>query len=215
MTAASDEQPVKKRRGPRKESEIRAEAMAEFEAQARAEIEAQIRAEMETKARVEAEQRRQVVEAEVPSREEIEAEVRAQIEAEQREEARAREMASDAKPVSGRDLDGDPTQPGAVTVHFVEDGFTLLGKVWYRGEELTINEGTEQWEAALYKGGPRIVLQLDEFEQEEIYGRRYFREGTWRGKGFDLTDKDLTEEERRALEKAEQIRMERYGPIAR
>ncbi len=200
MTAASEEQPepVKKRRGPRKESEIRAE------------VEAQVRAEAETRARVEAEQTRMVPEEPV-SREQIEAEVREQIEAEQRAVEEARELANEVKPLSGSDIDGDPSQPGAVTVHFVEDGFTLLGKVWYRGEELTINPNTPQWDAALLNGGPRLVIQQDEFEQEEKYHARYFRPGPWRGKGFDLESEELTDAERRALEQAEEIRLRRYG----
>lgn len=170
----------------------------------RADIEAELRAK---------------IEAEV--REKAEAEVRAQIEAEyaekEREAAEARALAAEARPIAGREVDGDPTADGALTINFVEDGLTLLGKVWFRGEELTVVPGTRQWEevqVVLKNGQKRNLITLDEDEQIERWGRRFFREGLWKGKRLDLDDPDLSDEERIALKKAQQIRDEKYGKVA-
>lgn len=180
-TAHGDSLSKAPRRGPRKESEIR----AEVEAQLRAELEDKIRAEYEERL---AEERRQV------------------------ELARAANS-SDPSPVSGLTISGDPGAQGAVTIHFVEDGFTVLGKVWYRGEELTIVPGTKQWEESPHYAG-KIFADLDEFDQEAIWGQRYFRQGPWRGKRLsEIDDPELTEADRAALMKAEQIRNERYGAV--
>lgn len=169
-----------KRRGPRKEADIRAEVAAEVEAQVRAEMEERIRTELAE-----------------------------EFAAKEREAEKSRAVASEARPIKGTDIDGDPTVEGSLTVHFVDDGLTLLGKVWYRGEELTINPGTEQWEEAY------AVLSLDEYGQEERWGRRFFREGLWRGKRLDEIDDELLDPQERAqLAKAEQIRQQRYGALA-
>ena len=92
----------------------------------------------------------------------------------------------------------------------------MLGKVWYRGEELTIVPGTRQWEESpVYRG--KVFATLDEFEQEEIWGQRYFRTGPWRGKRLtEIDDPELTEEDRAALAKAEQARARQHalsGPV--
>jgi hypothetical protein len=181
--------PVKPKRGPKSRADIEAELRAKIEA--------------ETAARVEAE-------------------VRARIEAEyaekEREAAEARALAAEARPIAGREIDGDPTDENAVTVHFVEDGLTLLGKVWFRGEELTVNPGTRQWEevqVVLKGGSKRNLLTLDEDEQIDRWGKRFFREGLWRGKRLtDIDDPELSDEERAALKKAQQIRDEKYGKVA-
>lgn len=143
-------------------------------------------------------------------RAEMEAKVRAEIEEKLAKEAAEAELvraaAAEAKPLSAADVDGDPDVPESITVHFVEDGLTLLGKVWYRGEELTVNPSTPQWDEAA------AVLQLDEYEQERRWGRRMYRAGVWRGKPItDAVDPDMPEAERMALARAQSARDARYG----
>lgn len=157
-------------------------------------------------------------EVEAQVREEVEAQVRAEMQQEREKERREAELARvanspDTKPVNGFQISGSPDAEGAVTLHFVEDGFTVLGKVWYRGEELSVVPGTPQWEQSpIYRG--KIFAELDEFEQEEIWGRRFFRQGPWRGKRLtEIDDPELSDDERSALAKAEQIRMERFGAV--
>lgn len=157
----------------------------------RAEIEAEIREQIEAETRAK-------VEAEI--REQVEAEVRAKVAAD------ATLNPADATPISGADVDGDPTQQGSITVHFVEDGLTLLGKIWYRGEELTINPGTDNWAQA------SNVLVMDEYEQESKWGQRFFRNGPWRGKSLmDIDMSEMDDEQRRQLIKAQKRHEERYG----
>lgn len=142
-------------------------------------------------------------EVEAEMRERLEAEIRAEIEQQQAEKAK---YSAEATPVSGLDITADPKADGALTVHFVDDGLTLLGKIWYRGEELTIAPGTDQWELA------HSVLSLDEFQQEDRWGRRMFRPGPWRGKSLtEIDDDSLTEDDKVKLAKAEKIRRERFG----
>lgn len=82
-----------------------------------------------------------------------------------------------------------------IHVHFTEDGLTLLGKTWLRGEEIILEEGSPEWQDTLEGGsvtkeGERIgegqfcLLELDEDEQVQRWGQRYFRSGPWRGLGI-------------------------------
>lgn len=175
-----------KKRGPKSKEEIR----AEIEAELRAEVEASLR-------------------------EELAAEMRAKAQ----EEEKNRQAASEAKPINGLQITGDISAEGAVTIHFVDDGFTILGKIWYRGEELTVVPETSQWEESMVEfpkgsGSYKCFAELDEFEQEEKWGRRFFRPGLWRGKRLDeIDDETLTDSERAQLAKAQRLREERFGLV--
>jgi hypothetical protein len=69
--------------------------------------------------------------------------------------------------------------------HFVEDGFTFLGKTWYRGEEVVLVEGSEDWEKCLDRYG-NFALNKGDYEQMEAYnGTVFYREGPWPGLPFD------------------------------
>lgn len=162
-------------------------------------------------------------------RAEIEAEMRATLEAEMAEqraalqaefeakeaEIKAEREANDVSPVTGLDLSMDPTLPDAVTIHFVKDGMTLLGKVWYQGEELTLVPGTDQWANSMIDR-TRSFVSLDTYEQEARWGQEYFRQGPWRGKRLDeIDDPDLTDAERAQLAKAAKQRDARYAALNR
>lgn len=185
----------------------KAAASPKSAAQIRAEIEAQVRAEVEAQIRAE-------VEAEYAAPQPTTlAEIHGVTETVSPEAADYVRAATDRnpRPVTGLDLSGDPKADGAITIHFIEDGFTALGKVWYRGEELTLVPGTKQYDEAPTRLG-KVFALLDEFEQEEVWGRRIFREGPWRGKRLtEIEDPDMTEAERAALERAEQKRSSIYG----
>jgi hypothetical protein len=67
--------------------------------------------------------------------------------------------------------------PGeAVIIHFVDDGFTFAGRVWYRGQELEIGPGHPRWADA-----SKWIL-LSRFDQIERYGKQYFDHGPWPGR---------------------------------
>jgi hypothetical protein len=174
-----------------------------------------------SKAAQEAEMRERL---EAEFRERLEGELREKILNEQRAEAEAEKLANsiaaDSTPVQGSVLDGDPTAEGAVTIHFVDDGFSALGKVWYVGETLTIVPGTSQWEDAtvnVKKGSSEKIMfgLMDEDQQIAKWGKRIFRFGPWRGQPLDKINWDeLNDEERAQLVKAQKLHEERYGPVA-
>lgn len=73
---------------------------------------------------------------------------------------------------------------GRVLVHFVDDGFTIGSKVFYRGEEAHLDEAT---------------ANLSTNQQRLRYGRVMFGKGPWQGEGFDLNDPALNESDRARL----------------
>lgn len=66
-----------------------------------------------------------------------------------------------------------PSQGEAVTIHFVEDGLTFAGQVWFRGQEITIGPDHPRWPEV------RSWILLDKYQQIERYGRQYFDRGPW------------------------------------
>lgn len=98
-----------------------------------------------------------------------------------------------------------------VTINFVEDGLTAFGRMWYRGQEVSIEKGSPQWESTVYDlDTGESWMELDEDGQIDRWGVRFFRPGKWAGEGYDLEHPDLTDEEKATLaaavaaEKAEQ-----------
>jgi hypothetical protein len=76
-------------------------------------------------------------------------------------------------PLAAKHEDGE-----VITVHFLEDGFTLLNRVWYRGQELTVVVGSPEWNATVDRRG-RSALDLSEEEQMLTREKVYFRRGPW------------------------------------
>ena len=77
----------------------------------------------------------------------------------------------------------------SITINFVADGLSALGKIWYRGQELTVTKGTDDYESTLDRDG-NSWLDLTEAEQLAYWGERKFAAGPWQGAGFDL-DADM------------------------
>jgi hypothetical protein len=69
-----------------------------------------------------------------------------------------------------------PAQGEAVLIHFVADGLTAFGSVWYRGQELQIGPGHPRWEEALG------WITLTRFQQVERWGEQKFDFGPWPGR---------------------------------
>lgn len=77
------------------------------------------------------------------------------------------------------------SEDGVFYIHFIADGLTAFGKVWYTGEEIpfdgrngsafrqTINRLGESW------------VDMTEDEQIDRYGKIMFRHGPWRGARFE------------------------------
>jgi hypothetical protein len=69
-----------------------------------------------------------------------------------------------------------PPEGETVVIHFIEDGLTFAGQVWYRGQEIEIGPAHPRWEQA------RGWILLDRMAQIERYGKQYFAPGPWPGR---------------------------------
>ena len=94
-----------------------------------------------------------------------------------------------AREMGRKDPDSEPdsiTVPGAddnILIHFLEDGLTALGKVWYRGQELEFARDSAAYRDTCDRYGRTwLDLRRDESRQIDKWGRVMFREGPWPGK---------------------------------
>lgn len=113
-----------------------------------------------------------------------------------------------------------PGDQGNIIIHFLEDGLTALGKVWYRGDEVEFEPGSQAYQDTRDRlGRSWLDLRHDEFAQVERYGKVMFRNGPWPGKSYadgsfevlraEKSDARLappTEEELARAEKARKLR---------
>ena len=86
-------------------------------------------------------------------------------------------------------------------IHFVEDGFTAMGEVYYRGQELTVVEGSSEWEQCSDKKG-KSWLNYTRRDQLLTYGKVFFEPGPWQGLTYEemLDDPTLSDEEREKVQ---------------
>lgn len=103
------------------------------------------------------------------------------------EELAAREAAHQAALRTAAALDRAevqyvPAEGETITIHFVEDGFTKFGVVWYRGQEITLGPSHPRWRDAV------DWIMLDDRAQMQRYGRVLFRRGPWPGARSYATD---------------------------
>jgi hypothetical protein len=89
----------------------------------------------------------------------------------------------------------DVLDPQGVLIHFVNDGMTIGGRMFYRGEELVAPKDAP-W------------LNLTGAEQSVRFGRRMFRLGPWDGDEFNVDDPTLTQSDRARLLAAAKRRQE-------
>lgn len=72
-----------------------------------------------------------------------------------------------------------------IRIHFLEDGFTVNGRMMYRGDELEFALGGGAYRDTFNKLGKTwLDYRLDEFAQVERYGKVFFRNGPWPGKTY-------------------------------
>lgn len=69
-----------------------------------------------------------------------------------------------------------PAEGEAVLIHFVADGLTAFGSVWYRGQELQIGPTHPRWQEALE------WITLSRWQQIERWGEQKFDFGPWPGR---------------------------------
>lgn len=104
--------------------------------------------------------------------------------------AKKRATDLDTAPETYEAAEGD-----SILIHFVEDGFTAQGRIWYRGQELEFALGGEAYEQTKNRYGVSW-LDMTEDEQLDRYNTVYFRRGPWRGKDWDLAEAATAERKR-------------------
>lgn len=80
------------------------------------------------------------------------------------------------------------TAPGSsdnIRIHFLEDGLTALGQVWYRGQELEFEPGSRAYQDTFNRFGQSwLELAGNDFAQVDRWGKVMFRPGPWPGKNY-------------------------------
>lgn len=73
-----------------------------------------------------------------------------------------------------------------ILIHFVaEAGFTALGQVWFRGQELEFTPGSQAYRDTCDRNGRSwLELRGDDAAQIERWGEVQFRTGPWPGKSY-------------------------------
>jgi hypothetical protein len=102
-------------------------------------------------------------------------------------------------PVVAQEL-ANPGDEKNIVIHIREDGVTMLGKVWYRGDELEFEPGSQAYKDTFDRSGfSWLDLRDDEFGQMAKFGKVLFRSGPWPGKTYA----DATFESLRGLKDAD------------
>jgi len=107
------------------------------------------------------------------------------------DEAKAQGSATPPDATTSQDTDEETSvgEPRSHRIHFVNDGFTTMGQVFYRGQELHVIEGSAEWtRIADTKGRTFFDLAEDESEQIVRYGEVKFRPGPWPHESFTAED---------------------------
>ena len=119
----------------------------------------------------------------------IRAEIRAELEAEYKAKQAEQPAPADA---SGNGLEETnylhiEPGPGEVVIHTVDDGLTFGPKVYMRGEELALNPEQNPW------------VNYSRTKQIQQFGKALYAKGPWPYGGYDLTDPNLSPEDKKRL----------------
>lgn len=76
-----------------------------------------------------------------------------------------------------------PDADGTILIHFLVDGVSALGQIWYRGQELEFVPGSPAYQDTCdRRGWSWLELRDNDFAQVERWGEVKFRSGPWPGK---------------------------------
>lgn len=90
-----------------------------------------------------------------------------------------------------------------ILLHFLEDGFTIAGNIWYRGQEIEFVKGSPAYEQQKDKNGDSwLDLLHDPAGQYRRWGRQMFAPGPWPGASWEEAGTFLTDPEEIAAAKA-------------
>lgn len=100
-------------------------------------------------------------------------------------------MGPSAPPAEGPSSDPAHAPPAGYVprlIHVLEDGFTAFAQVWYRGQEITVDEA--HYPETCDKSGASW-LDLDAKAQMSRFKKVYFAQGAW---PFDEYEDDTAKE---------------------
>lgn len=84
-----------------------------------------------------------------------------------------------------QELEVPPNGGENIVIHIVENGFTALGQIWFRGQELEFDPSGKAYADTRDKYGRSwLDLRGDESGQIERYGEVKFRAGPWTGRSY-------------------------------
>jgi len=79
----------------------------------------------------------------------------------------------------------EPGDQRNILIHFLGDGLTALGRIWYRGDELEFEVGSQAYRDTFDRRGKTwLDLRDNDFAQVERFGTVMFRSGPWPGKSY-------------------------------
>jgi hypothetical protein len=112
-----------------------------------------------------------------------------------------------------------------ILLHFVEDGFSACGQIWYRGQELEFEVGGKAHKQQINSKGKSWLDLVDDIDgQFERWGKQFFAPGPWRGRSWadspvpsDITDPKEIAEYKAGIKVAEaaERKRNRAAPILR
>jgi hypothetical protein len=97
-----------------------------------------------------------------------------------------------------------------IVLHVLVDGFTVLSKVWYRGEEIRIVRGSDTWALTVDRYGKSWV-DMTEADQIEHYKKVMFALGPWPfPRPQEAKESDIEDAYMKALNSGDREALRRY-----
>jgi hypothetical protein len=85
-----------------------------------------------------------------------------------------------------------------VHIHFIRDGFTACGEVWYRGQEIKFDKAGEAYANTLDRNGDSWLDLADNTGgQYARWGEEYFRSGPFIGRKGEVFDDAIAQADKR------------------
>jgi len=82
-----------------------------------------------------------------------------------------------------------------ILIHFLHDGFTAFGTVWFRGQEIELEMGGDAYRQTQNRQGVSwLSFRDDAAMQYKLYGREMFRSGPWPGEQSYTASEGLWEQ---------------------
>jgi hypothetical protein len=143
-----------------------------------------------------------------------------EVEAEHASALEAARKASEEAQVAIPTIGVAPTEEADILLHVLVDGFTVLGKVWYKGEEIRLKRGTREFELTVDSTGRSWTDMSPEEQIDRYNGVQQFGVGLFPGRvDGQMTEEDylaaLSSNDQEALRRYEKAKQRSAGPPGR